>query len=111
MATCPDCLHEYDKYGCSEFCATVPEADRRKWHDFVPVEDTPEGEDTCWGLYPCAECGGIIDDEFYKDRICGTCGPRVKARKRTELLKRVLEHGNVLPQGLIEDIQRELKRL
>jgi hypothetical protein len=73
MATCPICkfeirVHEQPGYRaefCSEFCGTTTQAEKEK---FLALK---EGE---LGLYPCSECGVIIEDEYHPGGICSQCG-------------------------------------
>lgn len=79
---------------CSDFCATVPAADRRAW------QVTKRGD---WAVYPCKVCGCAIGDEL-ADRVCSTCWP-TEGLKR--LLRRCAPH---VPESLRVKIREALKR-
>ncbi len=69
---CPDCGHKfyreefpgYTMEGCSEFCASVTEEEREAFKNFK------EGD---YGLFPCADCGCTMEDEYHKGDVCSDC--------------------------------------
>jgi hypothetical protein len=80
---CPICHRKMGSEGfCSEFCAEVPKKD-------LEVYLGAKKGDFC--LYPCSECGCIIEDEYNPKEICSRCEPRVSARERKLLLIRALQ--------------------
>jgi hypothetical protein len=59
-----------------------------------------------FGPYPCAECGGTVEDEYEPDGICCLCeDPRAK-RVRGELLREALPY---LPPELAKKVWVELE--
>lgn len=120
LGNCPDCKHPYykiydmgDELFCSDFCMQIPKEERRLWHSFKPYNhETAEGS---FGVYPCAECGCVMEDEFEEPRLCSDCGPKVRSRRRTALLKEVLQGPgkepvafSLIPTELLERIRKEL---
>lgn len=126
MSNCQVCKHPFTQHiqpgyigepHCSEFCATVTEADRVKFLTLKPGE---------FGIFPCPECGCVIEDEYDPDDCCSSCAPERASRVRGGLLKKALpylqacaKHGvpgcwddkvmDLEVEGLIKAIQREVK--
>lgn len=87
---------EFVSEGCSEFCATQDDAIRLQFTQLKAGD---------WGIYPCAECGCAIEDEYTPGSICSRCvAPRAK-RVRGELLREALPY---LPDALRKRILVEL---
>ncbi len=95
---CPDCRMPYQREGedrwCSNFCATVPEKDRRAWQ-------TAKNGD--WAVYPCKVCGCAIEDEL-AERVCSTCWPTERLER---LLRQCVKH---VPDALKKKIREAVRR-
>lgn len=95
-SACRHPVHRQDDYVfCSEFCATVPEKDRRAWQT-AKIGD--------WCVYPCSTCGFPIEDEISRDRTCSSCWPVVSLKR---LLRRCVRH---VPEKLQAQIRKAVKR-
>jgi len=95
--------------GCSEFCETVPNADRRAFRAGLE-----KGAFTVW---PCQECGCAVEDEWpgaEAEHCCSDCYHRIRARIRRQLLERALryldQHFSRHAAELADEIGKELKR-
>lgn len=83
---------------CSEFCATVREEDRQR---FTMLK---RGH---WGLFPCADCGTTIEDDYEPNACCSECYPKRKLRKAES----DLQTAHTQLQELREQHQAELQTL
>lgn len=84
---------------CSEFCIVTSHEVQQHWRNLK------EGE---YGSYPCSWCGCHIEDEFYPGNlVCGRCGPKVKLKKRTDLLLKVFEIDSL---DKLEELKTEITK-
>jgi hypothetical protein len=105
MEKCPICKFpfQYEDESsfrrCSEFCARASEKELEEFKGATPG---------VFCLYPCPECGGTTEGEWDPAREipCFTCGPKVKLRKRAELLKEALPF---LPSELRSRVEEAIK--
>lgn len=85
-----------DMMGCSEFCATVSQAEKDAFLKLQVDE---------WGVWPCSECGQPVEGEYQPGAHCSTCHPKVQLRERTALLREALAH---LPDELATRVRAAL---
>lgn len=97
---CSACRHPVKREGredddpwCSEFCATVPEKDRKAWQ-------TERHGAHC--VYPCKVCGHAIED-MLAERVCSGCWPTTKLKR---LLRQCVRH---VPEALRVKIRAAVK--
>lgn len=88
---------EFVSEGCSEFCATQDDA------VLLQFGQLKAGS---WGVWPCAECGCAVEDEYEPGSICSRCVTPRAARVRGELLK---EAAPFLPRALLDKVMAELE--
>lgn len=75
-----DQIVEYSSDGdrtCSEFCAALSDTEMAAFKKLEPGE---------FGLWPCAESGCIVEDEYTPGGCCYKCFPKKRLRIRTALL-------------------------
>ncbi len=99
MATCDICKRPVDveSNSCSsEFCATMSDLE-------IAAFKAAKADD--WCLFPCSECGCVIDDQYTPGGHCSGCNPKVLARKGAVLLTETLPH---LPAELAERVRKFL---
>jgi hypothetical protein len=63
-----------------------------------------------YGLWPCTECGCVVEDEYPGrggDSFCSRCWPKVRLRRRDGLLREALPH---LPAELATRVRLVLDR-
>jgi hypothetical protein len=100
--TCAVCRREKDPVmGCSDFCATQPAEVQAKFLTMEPGY---------YGLWPCTECGCVVEDEYPGrggDSFCSRCWPKVRLRRRDGLLREALPH---LPAELATRVRLVLDR-
>jgi hypothetical protein len=64
--------------GCSEFCASVPEEALDSLATLKPGD---------FGLWPCSECGCVMEDEYNPGGWCSGCSPKVRIRELEAVLR------------------------
>lgn len=57
----------HGEVACSDFCYTTSDDEQRKWLAMKPGD---------FGVFPCAECGIAVEDEYAYEAICDGCGPK-----------------------------------
>lgn len=87
---------------CSEYCDVTSDAEREFFRGAQP------GEFCVW---PCPECGCVVEDEYILDSCCGPCAPKKKVRELKKLLTRALSHipNTIGLEALRDDITKVLK--
>lgn len=85
--TCPVCnkvitlfeFHDMAPYAyCSEYCAMVSKQHQQEFLAAKPGH---------FCIYPCANCGEPIEDEWEPGSICSSCEPKVRLKQGQELLQ------------------------
>jgi hypothetical protein len=93
---------DYTAEGCSEFCATV------YGENLAALATLKPGD---FGLWPCSECGCVIEDKYTPGGWCSGCSPKVMIRKLEGALREALETlrriADRAPPGSVADSESE----
>lgn len=90
---CPVCGHNIEFHGgCSDFCATATLEEKRIFLELQPGE---------YGVFPCADCGCIIEGDYGKGACCRDCAENRQQRYLQQII-RYLTKGQI-PEGLAQE--------
>lgn len=89
--------HDYTVERCSLFCQDVTQEERKAFLKLEPGQ---------FGVYPCADCGCAMEDDYQPTACCSDCSKKRRAKGRLAILEKCLPY---VPTDLQEEIRACLK--
>lgn len=84
---------DWSMEGCSDFCAQVSLEEKEAFKNLQPGQ---------YGVWPCAECGRPIEDEYEPNGHCSKCSDKVTLRRSEKELQKLKEENEVLRREVTE---------